>query len=550
MPLLRLKKSPRKLLKILKKNWPEVIFAVSAFWISWWLMWHTFDYKDGQILIAGKVWSDFAANIPLIRSFSWGKNWPPEYPLFPGEPIKYHFLFYFLVGMLEKIGLPISWALNLPSIFGFFSLLVIIYLLAKLIFEKKSVALLSVIFFLFNSSLSFLEFFHQHPLNWETPKKIFTNRAFPSFGPYDGKVISAFWSLNIYTNQRHLAASYFLVLLLVYFLLQAAKFKKSLKPWQIGIAALIFGIMPFFHKVCFLMMGIILGFFFLGFPGLRINIFLIALFGGLLALPQVFYQMGGGLPLISLSPGYLVSRPLTFAKFISYWWQNLGLSLFLIPLGFWLADKTAKKFFLTIFSFFILGNLFQFSPEIAANHKFFNLFIIVGNMFSAWFIYLAWQKKIFGKIISLFLIFFMIFSGIIDFFPIKNDALYTIDDAPKNSDIVWIKENTPPDAVFLNSSFLYHPASLAGRKIFLGWPYFPWSAGYEVDKRDQLIRKIWQGENKKEACLLLSQNHIDGVFLEKNSSDFPINYSFWENQFKSSYKNKNSLIFLTQQNCL
>jgi len=66
-----------------KKNWLEIIFFAALFLFSWWLVWHTFDYKDNTIYIATKAWSDFAANIPLIRSFSWGKNFPPEYPLFP-----------------------------------------------------------------------------------------------------------------------------------------------------------------------------------------------------------------------------------------------------------------------------------------------------------------------------------------------------------------------------------------------------------------------------------------------------------------------------------
>lgn len=546
MPLIKEKKW---LKKFWLNNWPEIIFAIFVSFFSWWLMWHTFDYKDGQILIAGKVWSDFAANIPLIRSFSWGKNWPPEYPLFPGEPIRYHFLFYFLVGMLEKIGLPISWALNLPSVFGFFGLLLIIYFLTKLLFKKRFVAFLAVIFFLFNSSLTFLEFFRQHPLSWDTPRQILNNNVFPSFGPYDGKIISAFWSLNIYTNQRHLASAYFLILLIVYLIIKRIKEDKKIKFWQIVFSGITFGIMPFFHKVGFLMVAIILGFFFLFFSKIRKEIFLIGVIGLILSLPQILYQTKEGIPSISFHPGYLVSYPLTFKKFLFYWWQNLGLSIILIPLGVLLANRLAKKIFLPFFSLFLLGNLFQFSPEIAANHKFFNLFIIVGNMFSAWFIFLVWRKKFLGRVISLLLIFFMIFSGIIDFFPIKNDIIYRIDDAPKNSDIAWIKENTPPDAIFLNSSYLYHPASLAGRKIFLGWLYFSWSAGYEVDKRIQLMKKIWLTDNKEELCRLLSENNIYGVFLEKTSSDFEINHLFWQTLF-SSYKKDNYLIYLTRQICL
>jgi hypothetical protein len=553
MLLNKLKKSPKKLLKIIKKNWPEVILVVFAFCFSWWLMWHTFDYKNGQMLIAAKVWSDFAANIPLIRSFSWGKNWPPEYPLFPGEPIRYHFLFYFLVGLLEKIGLPLDWALNLPSTLGFFGLLVIIYLLTKIIFNKRSVALLAVVFFLFNSSLSFLEFFRQHPLSLNTLSEIISNRSFPSFGPYDGKIISAFWSLNIYTNQRHLGASYFFVLLIVYLLLKSIKKDKKLKKWHILLISFLFGIMPFFHKVAFLMTGLILFLFFLFFVKLRRPILIVGLLAGILAVPQIFYQTGK-FGVVSFHPGYLITYPLTLKKFFYYWFQNLGLSLILIPVGFWLSNKLAKKLFLAVLPFFVIGNLFQFSPEIAANHKFFNLFIIVGNMFSAFTIYWIWQKKFLGKVIAPILVFLMTFSGIIDFFPIKNDIIYAIDDAPKNPVVLWIRQNTPPDATFLNSSFLYHPASLAGRKIFLGWPYFPWSAGYNTEERERIMRNIYENRNSQEICRLLEEKKIDYFTVENilNDPNLPkIESRFFKENFKYSFKDPNSgmQIYSVKDNC-
>src|SRR4030042_3640834 len=100
-----------------------IILIFCCLTISSYLMFRTFSYdtQTSSILIASKLWSDFSAHIPLIRSFSLGQNWTPQYPIFPGEPIRYHFLFYLLVGMLEKIGIRIDWALNIPSLIGFMS---------------------------------------------------------------------------------------------------------------------------------------------------------------------------------------------------------------------------------------------------------------------------------------------------------------------------------------------------------------------------------------------------------------------------------------------
>ncbi|MBI5619452.1 hypothetical protein HY950_00640, partial [Candidatus Gottesmanbacteria bacterium] len=203
------------------KRIPSGLVFFAFLFFSFWLMFHTFSYdaKTNSMMIATKAWSDFGSHIPLVRSFSMGDNLnrlargqAPVYPLFPGEPIRYHFLFYAVVGLLEKLGLRIDWALNAPSALGFFFLVVMIWKLAKELFKDARVAFLSVIFFLFNGSLSFVNFFLQHPLSWNTPMDIATNSRFPSFGPWDGNLISAFWNLNVYTNQRHLAASFALII--------------------------------------------------------------------------------------------------------------------------------------------------------------------------------------------------------------------------------------------------------------------------------------------------------------------------------------------------
>src|SRR5688572_8586263 len=93
-----------------KRKWPAFAGITIALLFSFFLMFHTFSYdtRTHTMSMASKVWSDFGAHIPLIRSFSYGANWdrlltgqPIESPLFPGEPIRYHFGFYALVGALE-----------------------------------------------------------------------------------------------------------------------------------------------------------------------------------------------------------------------------------------------------------------------------------------------------------------------------------------------------------------------------------------------------------------------------------------------------------------
>ena len=507
----------------------------TAFWIllgvfsvsfASWLMFHTFSYDaiDSSMRIATKAWSDFGAHIPLIRSFSLGNNWPPEYPLFPGSPIRYHFLFYFLVGILEKIGVRIDLALNIPSIIGFAGLMIGIAILAQKLFNDKRITVLSVLFFLFNGSLSWIRFFITHPPSIHSFQDITTNTIFPSFAPWGDGDISAFWNLNIYTNQRHLGAAFSLALLFIGILLHMEKIQWHKQKLFLIIEIAILALLPYFHQPILIMIAVFMLCYFVLFPKLRASLLLIGTLGILCILPQMFPLLSGT-KTVHFEAGYLMTAPLTVGNVCWYWAQNLGLHVFLIPLGWLLASSKVKKITIPLFFLFLIPNLFQFAVEMAANHKFFNFYLIFGNMLSAYALVrtytYVWKYKLLqflSRTCALTCGFFLVFSGIIDFFPIANDAKIPLTDMPKNEIATWIRDNTPPDAVFLNSSYFFHPASIAGRKIFQGWPYFTWSAGY-TENRGALMKQVYESNSPAVFCPILKQKHIHFLTAENTHGD-------------------------------
>jgi len=510
----------------------EIVFFVFLAAFSSFLMFNTFQITpSGELKIATKIWSDFAATIPLVRSFSLGNNMPPQYPIFAGPPIRYHFLFFLFVGLFEKIGLRLDLALNTLSAISFFSLLAIIYLLAKTVFKKTSIACLSVILFLFNGSFAFVDFFKTHPISAGIISGIVQNKEFSSFGPYDGNVVSAFWSLNIFTNQRHLAFAYFAFLLLIYLMYKSIEKRKISKEKIIGLTLLV-GLFPFFHLAVFGMMEIALVVFLFLYPKYKKQIIIIGFLSVLIALPQILYMGMAEVKTSIFAPGYLIEK-LTIVNFFHYWIMNLGLVLLLAPLGFYFATRNQKKLILPFLTLFVVGNLFRFSPEIAANHKFFNLFLIGANIFTAFFLYNLWHKQRLGKILVGAFFPLLILSGLIDFFPIVNDGFITIPDFRKNPTASFIYRSTPKEAVFLNAAYLYDPASLAGRKIYLGWPYFSWSAGYDTDSRFLELKEMLSPKNKFLLCEQLNQRNISYVEIQNPTpiENVDINYSFFEENF-------------------
>ena len=535
------------------KYFAEIFIGFLGIIFSLVLYFGTFSKASDHLFIATKAWSDFASHIPLVRSFSLGYNFPPQYPLFPNEPIKYHFVFYSVVGLLEKIGIPIDIALNSLSALGLLLLIFMIYIFAKELFKSKAVGIISVIFFFFNSSLSYIYFFRKYPFSADSIDQIVANQNFLSFAPYGNGIISAFWSLNIYTNQRHLALSLGLSLLLIYLVLKPIFGKKKLSMNQYIFLGILLGLSFFLHTAVALMTFVVLICLIIAFPKIRKETLLLLFFAAVLTFPQYLYSKG----IEGFSPkfyfGYLVSQP-TIGKLTEFWIYNIGISLFLIPLGFFLANKMQRKIFISFLFLFFIGMGVQLSPEIAANHKFFNYFFIVADMFCAYFIYLIWKKRIIFKPLAIAFFLFIILGGIIDIFPIINDSKVAISDYEITADSLWIKNNTNPNSVFLNTTYLFDPASLVGRKIFLGWPYFSWSQGYNTDKRGQEMKKMLGAANKKTACNLLLANKIDYVEIKiQNPPDpnIPIISSIYKENLSYSYTNKsnNYTIYSVTKNC-
>lgn len=547
----------------------RVVLVLTLFF-SFWLMTSTFGYKDGQIWMDSKLYSDFAAHLPLIRSFSLGWNFPPEYPFFAGEPIRYHYFFYLVVGFLERFGLRIDWALNIPSVLGFWLLLMMIYKITCRFFQSRLAGALAIILFLFNGSLSFAEYFDQHGWNLASLRAIPEQVNFASFGPWSGRLVTAFNNLNIYTNQRHLSLSFGLVLLGLYSLLiqinQVKYVKTKLKVWTLvkrtfaktirnysisikslvrflltkenykferkvwlrtmGLIAL-FGLMPILHQAGFTILiyfTICLLFFYPNVikNGLKVN-YIVALV--VAALSFWFLTTGSSQP-AKREIGYLAIDK-DFWGILKFWWYNLGVYLPLLPVLWVFSFKRKNPLLVFACGLLVVANTVRLSPDMINNHKLVSFFMIVVVIFTAGLI-TSWLKRtILHRLVAILIIPSLIFSGILDIFPIINDYSGGVDDIVRSPTQQWILANTPVDSQFLTASYMYSPASMVGRQIYLDYGYHAWSMGYDDHHKRQLLPKLWSVSIPVEQwCELMIQENLDYVIVgpgEKSVEDGRIN---------------------------
>jgi hypothetical protein len=188
----------------------------ALFLFACWLMFATLNFKEGKFLIGFKSWTDFGANISLVQSFVFGHNFPTMHPFFPGEPIRYHFLFWFQAANLEFLGLNPAWGINLLSILSLMALLILIMTFAEVLFNSRVVGRISALLFLFSSSLYYLPFLRSQESVGGLVSAIRHRTEFlPSGYPWRGEDWGVL-TISVLGNQRHLIsgiAIFFVVLI-------------------------------------------------------------------------------------------------------------------------------------------------------------------------------------------------------------------------------------------------------------------------------------------------------------------------------------------------
>src|SRR3989344_5765492 len=352
---------------LLKRKF-EIFLLIIFFLFSFWLMYKSFGYDEEKhdFRIERHQIGDFGLHLSLIRSFSWGNNFPAESPFFPGKPLSYHYYFDLLVGLLERIGLRID---KLP----------------QLIFRKsKALGALSVILFVFHSNLTFIDFFKEKGLSLSTFKDFWLLPDYIHKGPFDGSIISIFFTLNVYLNQRHLIMAFAISLAIIYFLLSKLMKAQKISNKTLILLGLVLGILSRVHTLTFFSTTIILFLLFILFKRSRL---LLSFF--IPAAAIFFFHardiIGQNISHAFFNPGFLSQKPLSLVNFIFFWVMNLGIAIILIPWGFFLSGKKQKLVFLSVFSLFLIGNIFQLSFLIDHNHSLFNLFLIFANFYIAYF---------------------------------------------------------------------------------------------------------------------------------------------------------------------
>ena len=464
------------------------------------IMFYVFHVKEGRLFSGLTVFSDYAPHTAMIRSFSHENNYPTQYPHFGGQDVKYHFMFQFLAGNLEFLGLRIDAAYNLISILSLEALFMMLYVLARKLKAGLMGAVFACVFLVFRSGTTFFRFVWEHLQAGDLWQTLQTNTTFIGYTPNENWGL---WNFNVYLNQRHLAFGMLIAAVTIYGFMGwiASSPEKGEGPLR----------RLFFSREAWksrnistaLLAGTLLGLtsFWNG----------AAVIGGLLILAgMAFFSVGKldylAAALTSVFFAFLQTRifingsavtPSLYFGFIAEDKSLPGILLYLIQIsGFyflavWAVGLCLDRKARIMTAAFSLPLIFAFcvslTPDVTVNEK----YIMISYAFLG-LIWGAFLEKLFRKgrlkaLCGIILVVCLTLTGVYDFVIIlrNNDANHRISVRLDSEVCRWLNENLDNRDLLLTPLYSMSEVTLSGCMMYCGWPYYAWSAGYDTYTRGE-----------------------------------------------------------------
>ncbi len=551
------------------------------------LMWSTFYVKDGQLNIGVSVFSDFSPHIGMIRSFSYGNNFPTSYSHYAGADIRYHFMFQFLAGNLEFLGMPIDYAFNIPSILSFISAFMLLYVLTLKITGRVISGLLALLFFAFRSGKALFLYISEIPKGKNIIKVLWDNTNFIGDTPHEDWGL---WNLNVYCNQRHLAlglaAMFFVIIMflphlyemferlrinnkankagkagkanidnktkidnndsidsncgmiwinlrLIFFSKEGWKIKSVRYPVALGI---LLGGLSFFHGSA--VIGCILVLFVIAiFSNRRLEFLITAVIATLLSMLQTGYFIEGTAVSPKLLFGFIAENKTIFGL-ASYLERLLGILILVIIIAFIFGKHIERYLIFAFIAPLAFAVTVSLTVDVTVNHKYIMMSCILLGIFAALLITRTLDmKSLVFKTVGVVLIIMMTLTGIYDFTTVlrKNSIEGKIILNMEDLTTDFIRENSDSKDVFLTDAYAINQVVFGGAMLYQGHQYYAWSAGYDTDYRDIMVGRMYGADSPTELDNLVKENNISFIIIDFGNRS-SMQYELNEDNIRSTYE--------------
>lgn len=522
---------------ILKKE--LLLFGILTVFVTW-MMFYVFHMKDGILYSGFSVYGDYAPHTAMMRSFSRGNNFPTQYPHYGGQDVKYHFMFQFLVGNLEYLGLRLDLGYNLVSILSLAGFLMVLYGISYRMFKSFWAGAAAIVFFFFRSGTAFWHYLWEHLQAGDLVRTLEENTAFIGYTTNENWGL---WNFNVYLNQRHLAFG----------LLMAAVAVWTFMDWvEAGCSHKEQGFLwvrnRFFTKEAWICRNvdtaILLGLF-LGLTAFWNGA---ALIGGLLILAGLAVFSDGKLDYVICAGLAVLFSELQSKIFVSgsvmspsFYWGFLadnksisGVLWYLVEIsGFFFVGMIVAAVFLkrgqrAVLMGCLLPMAFAFlvslTPDINVNHKYVMISYAFVTVFWGWIVrcvFLAGEnnwKKWAGRAAAAVLCICLSATGIYDYVIIlrDNDSAHRMTVNMESSLTDWLSANLKKNDLLLTPEYTMNEVTMSGAMLYCGWPYYAWSAGYDTGYRAGQAVLIYTTDDPELLKATVKQEKITYILFEED----------------------------------
>ncbi|MDO4519728.1 MAG: hypothetical protein Q4B47_05470 [Eubacteriales bacterium] len=512
----------------------EILLFAVLFIFSLCMFFYVFFVKDGLLYSGFTVFSDYAPHTAMIRSFSRGNNFPTQYPHFGGEDVKYHFMYQFLVGNLEFLGMRIDLAYNIVSACSLTGFLILLFCLVKRMTGGFLAGVFAMILFFFRSGTAFFQYVAEHIKAGDLWETLNQNSAFIGYTTNENW---GFWNFNVYLNQRHLAFGLLIGTFVIWKFLdymeagcypddsEKVRMQKLFctregwmirKPESALLLGLVLGLTSFWNGAVvigslLILAGIAvfsigkLDFALMAAVSILFSILQSKLFiTGSAVSPSVYF---GFLADVKTVPGVLVY----LFKITGFFFLGLVLAAFQMKRK---QRALALGFSMPLFFAFF----FSLTPDIAVNHKYIMIAYAFMTIFWAGILEKLFKKKLIGKLAAVLLTICLTATGIYDFvIIIRNNGEYRSLTVELKNDVTdWLCENLSKNDLILTPEYSMNSVTMSGTMLYCGWPYYAWSAGYDTYYRADIGRRIYGGTDREEIKNLVEQEAITYILFEED----------------------------------
>jgi hypothetical protein len=474
--------------------WP--LAAVALICGAWTLHFFAQAYlyrPDGLYTGYVNIWGDWAAHLSFAGSFAYGHNFPPEYPIDPGNRLGYPFMADFFAATLVPLGSPLTSALVQTSALLGLAFPAVFYLAAQRFAGGRAAAAIAVFVFLFSGGLGFVYLIGdiQHggfSALVHVPREYTLNRDlnYQWLNPV----------LAYLVPQRSTLFGFSLALIVLLLVWLAVRERKD---WHAFLfAGVVAGLMPVFHVhaygtvvalsafwALFNLRGEWLAFFV---PSLLLGIPILAWMW-----PAANNSICGSGPSVY---GYCIQLGwLSYSDwqrdgviyigidFASFWIKNMSLFLPLLIAAQFLRHwfpTDLSRWFAPMWLWFLVPSVIILQPWVWDNTKFFIFWALLGSIMVGGVLAVLFKRGAASAVVASVLLVLLGLSGALDLSRASDFSASSnlFIDAKGLQVADWVRQNTSPAAVFAVADEHNNPIpTLGGRRILIGYPGWLWTYG-------------------------------------------------------------------------